>query len=253
MTSIAGYYWWTWASPSSLPPANTNMGICFSGAVRVNDALSSCKGMRVKLPGQKYLSIAGGDNYGRWTLGNLTDLNAAIKAKKLVGWDGICYDIETGEPGLSAAFANSFSIAKANNLAVLLAISNSQPYDIADAPQLMASFFSNANIDYICPQVYNDQMNGNNFYSWGTPWSAWAKAKAKIVISVVKGSRDYPGAVQFFKTQNINPVGYIQWDQGKNLRQEFKIHFKILFYCCLKLIIKVCERASICQYLKEVE
>ena len=224
MTSIAGYYWWTWASPSSLPPANTNMGICFSGAVGVDDALSQCSDMQAKLPGKKFLSIAGGDGDGRWTLGNLTDLNAAIKAKKLAGWDGICYDIENGEPGLSAAFANSFRIAKANNLKVLLTISSSQPYAIADAPQLMASFFSNANIDYLSPQVYNDESNGNDFMAEDTPWSAWAKAKAKIVVSLVKGSRDYAGAVQFFKTQNINPVGYIQWDQGKMLKHEFEIY-----------------------------
>ncbi len=160
--------------------------------------------------------MAGDNEDGHWTLGNLTDLNAAIKAKKLAGWDGICYNIAVGEPGLSAAFANSFSIAKANNLAVLVTTTNSQPYAIADAPQLMASFFSNANIDYLSPQVFNDQMSGNNFWqAWSTPWSAWAKAKAKIVISLAKGTRDYPGAVQFFKTQNIIPVGYIQLEQGK--------------------------------------
>ena len=75
------------------------MGIWFSGDFGVDDALSQCSDMRAKLPGKKYLSIAGGDGDGRWTLGNLTDLNAAIKAKKLAAWDGICYDIENGEPG----------------------------------------------------------------------------------------------------------------------------------------------------------
>ncbi len=99
---------------------------------------------------------------------------------------------------MSAAFANSFSIAKAKNLGVFVTVSGTQPYGIGDAPRLMASFFPNANIDYMSPQVYNDELNGNDFMAEGTPWSAWAEAKAKIVLSVVKGSRDYPGALQFF-------------------------------------------------------
>ena len=196
------------------------MGICFSGAVDVNDALAQCADMRVKLPGKKYLSIAGGDGDGRWTRANITNLDAAVRAKKLAGYDGICYDIENGETGLSASFAASFANAKANGLRVLLTISSSEPYAIADGPQLMQSFFTNANIDFMSPQVYNDQLNGNDFMAEGTPWSAWGKAKAKIVLSVVKGSRDYAQAFDFFAKQNINPVGFIQWEQGTQVNEK---------------------------------
>ena len=190
------------------------MGICFSGAVGVYDALDQCADMLPKLPGKKYLSIAGGDSDGRWTLGNITNLDMAVRANKLAGYNGICYDIENGEAGLSAAFAASFANAKAHGLSVLLTISSSQPYAFTDAPTLMKSFFSNPNIDYMSPQVYNDALNGNDFMNEGTSWSAWSKAKAKIVVSVVEGSRDYAGAYEYFTKQNINLAGYIQWNQG---------------------------------------
>ena len=80
----------------------------------------------------------------------------------------------------------------------MLTISSSQPYAFDDASTLMNSFFNNPDIDYLSPQVYNDQLNGNDFMAEGTPWSAWAKAKAKIVVSVVLESRDYAGAIHFF-------------------------------------------------------
>ena len=102
-TLFTGYYWWTWQEVS-VPPSNTNIGICFSGDVRVSDALAQCASIKNKLPGKKFISIAGGDEDGRWTLGNITNLNNAIKNKQLAGWDGIVYDIENGETGIFLVF-----------------------------------------------------------------------------------------------------------------------------------------------------
>ena len=108
---MAGFYWWTWQD-GTVPPSNTNVGICFSGSVGVSDALSQCQSIKNKLPGKKFISIAGGDGDGRWTLGNITNLNAAIKSKQLKGWDGIVYDIENGESGRSFFFNLNLCVLK---------------------------------------------------------------------------------------------------------------------------------------------
>ena len=93
----------------------------------------------------------------------------------------------------------------------------------------MNSFFSNPNIDYLSPQVYNDQLSGNDFTAEGTSWSSWAKSKAKIVASVVVGSRDYSQAVSYFANCGITLAGYIQWAQGNKIYAYF-LHSRLLIF-----------------------
>ena len=44
---------------------------------------------------------------------------------------GVVYDIEEGDSGLSAAFAESFAAVKAKGMSVLVTVSHSQPYAVS--------------------------------------------------------------------------------------------------------------------------
>jgi len=170
------------------------------------------------LPGKRILSIGGGNAAGIFTAVAITNLNNAIIAGKLAGYDGICYDIEEGDSGLASAFAASFAIAKQYNFIVFVTTSHSAPYGITDKVDLMNSFFSNPNIDIISPQLYTSGNEGANDYVWdGTPWSAYATAKAAIVPSIVSASM-YADAQNFFATPSRSGTsfaiqGFVQWTQ----------------------------------------
>ena len=191
--------------------------MCFSGWTSVNNALQECTNIKAQLPGQKFLSIGGGGSSGRWSLSALNSLDNDVRSKKLSGWNGIVYDVEEGDSGLAGAFASSFANAKSNGLSVLVTISHSEPYDIPDAANLMKSFFSNPNIDYISPQLYTQGTELDNDYATngGTNWQDYASSRAKIVPSVVLGSRDFPTALKYFSQYGITLAGYMQWTQGQ--------------------------------------
>ena len=212
-----GWYKWTWSSTSKAP-ATTNLGIAFNGYADVTSALKESLPIFNSLPGKKLLTIGGGNAAGIFTAAALTSLNNAIIAGQLVGYDGICYDIEEGDSGLSQAFSTSFAIAKQYNYIVFVTTSHSAPYGITDKVDLMKSFISNPNIDILSPQLYTSGSESANDYTWdGTPWSAYATAKAAIVPSIVTASM-YADAQNFFATPSRSGTsfqiqGYVQWVQ----------------------------------------
>jgi len=77
----------------------------------------------------------------------------------------------------------------------------------------MQSIFSNSNIDYLSPRLYNQGTEIENDYAAsGTTWNSYASSKAKLVPSVVLGSRDYPTASKYFsQNYDISISGYMQW------------------------------------------
>ena len=216
---IIGFYRQSWTKPTA-PPLGINLGVCFSGWIKIKDVLTNCARVKAELPpGNKFLSFGGGQTNGRWSTIALSNLDSGVKNKQLAGWDGIVYDIEEGDSGLALDFSSSFANAKANGLSVLVTISHSQPYGIPDAASLMDSFFSDSNIDYISPQLYTSGKESSNDYTaLGTMWKAYALAKAKIVPSVVLGSRDFPTAKTQFSQFGVQISGFIQWSQGNLIR-----------------------------------
>ena len=180
----------------------------------VKDALRDCESFYPKLPGAKYLSLGGGNAAGLFTKIALANIDAAISADALKGWQGVVYDIEEGDSGLAAAFKTSFANAKAKGLSVLVTTSHSRPYGILDGSELMTSFFADSNIDYISPQLYTSGMEGaNDFIAVGTMWKEYATSKAKIVPSIILGSRDYLAAKAYFANVGVTLAGYVQWAQ----------------------------------------
>jgi len=167
------------------------------------------------LPGAKYISLGGGNANGGWSSGALSSITAAINDGKFDGYQGICYDVEQGDSGLSGAFQNSFAAARSKGFEVLVTISHSAPYGFGDAYQLMQTFFSDGNINYLSPQLYTSGTEGQNDYttSGGVSWSMYKDARPRIVPSIVRSSL-YDSAHSYFQGQGVEITGYIQWAQG---------------------------------------
>jgi LysM repeat protein len=211
---IVGFWWWTW-SATSAATANTNLGIAFSGWTDPATALQNSAHIKNSLPGSKYIALGGGNSSGAFTHASLTSVTAAINAGSFAGYDGIAYDVEEGDSGLESLFEQSFAAAKDNGFKVLVTVSHSAPYGISDASTLMQSFFANANIDYLSPQLYTTGKETANQYatSGGVTWSEYATAKAAVVPSIVDASL-YQSAQNYFQQQGVTLSGFIQWGQA---------------------------------------
>ena len=218
--SIKGLYTLSW-SPIAVP-SGINLDVCFSGNAKIADMQSSCgRTMLNSLVGNKYISYGGGDLDGKITASNLAELDTAVSAGKLSQWQGIYYDVEQGDAGLASNFAKSFANTKAHGLKVIVGISGTEPYAISDATALMSSFFTNTNIDYMSPMLYETGTETANIYEviGGTPWSSWAKSKAPLLVSISCGATSqslYNDAVSKLGQYGIkNITGYIFWGNSK--------------------------------------
>ncbi|MFA7240974.1 MAG: LysM domain-containing protein [Sulfuricellaceae bacterium] len=210
-----GFWWWTW-SPANAAPAGTNLGIAFSGWSDQAQALSSSATIKDRLPGGKFISVGGGKpETGSFTSANLASLTAAINAGAFAGYDGIAYDIEEGETGLETLFQQSFAAAQAQGFKVLVTVSHSAPYGINDAASLMQSFFADANINFLSPQLYTNGDETSNDYttSGGVLWQQYAGAKAAVIPSIVNADM-YQSAKTYFQQQGVTITGFVQWSQS---------------------------------------
>ncbi|UTH75731.1 hypothetical protein [Chromobacterium sp. IIBBL 290-4] len=214
MSGIIGYWAQTWLGEPPHPPTNANVGIAFSGWTNVDNALSESAAIHDSLQGAKYISLGGGNENGSFSAAAVQNITAAIQAGRFSAYDGIAYDVEEGEGGLSQWFAESFSVAKAKGLKVIVTVSHSAPYGVPDAAALMQSFFTDSNIDYLSPQLYTSGSETENDFTPGVvPWSDYAKSRAPIVPSIVTANL-YPSAQQFFADLGIATAGFIQWNNG---------------------------------------
>lgn len=207
-----GYWRRTWLSCT--PPAGATFGAAFSGWNLVDNALIQSSAVRDQLVGTRYITIGGGDkNTGAFDASVLASVNAAIGDGRFAGYQGIAYDVEEGAAGLAEAFAQSFAAAKAAGFQVLVTVSHSAPYGIADAADLMESFFADDNIDFLSPQLYTQGNESANDWatSAGVGWDRWASAKAAVVPSVVTASL-YPDAEATLKTFGVTTRGYVVWN-----------------------------------------
>lgn len=205
-----GYWCQTWESVTPLPGAT--LGIAFSGWAAPDSAISNSASTKDKLVGAKLISLGGGNKNGAFSAGVLEAIDAAIKGGDFAGYDGIAYDVEEGDSGLSQAFATSFAAAKAAGFKVLVTVSHSAPYGISDAPALMKGFFADDSIDLLSPQLYTGGNETQNDYATtdGVLWTEYAAAKAAVIPSIVSADL-YPSAQTYFSGQGVELQGYIQW------------------------------------------
>lgn len=216
-----GYWDWTWSGTACLQ--NATLSMAFSGWADITTALQNSHHTLPCLVGTKYLSIGGGNDSGSFTSNVLSNLNTAIQAGELADYDGIAYDVEGGDSGLSEDFIKSFQTAKKQGLKVLVTVSHSAPYNIADADTLMQTFFADDNIDILSPQLYTTGEEKQNNYETtsgtSTTWADYANSKAAVVPSIINSSWYNnsaslgENAKGYFKKQGVELQGYIQWQQ----------------------------------------
>jgi len=166
---VIGLYYWTWDNSNPTPPAGCNLGVAFGGYSNPGTALSDASSVHNKLPGTKYLDLGGGDSSGNWDSGTLNNIITYINNNSFSAYQGICFDVEQGNAGLSSQFESAFKAAKAKGFRVLVTISHSAPYGFSDASTLMKEFFNSTNIDYLSPQLYtsgNEAKNDLHYLWW---------------------------------------------------------------------------------------
>jgi len=191
-----------------------NLAVAFSGWVDPATAVSNSASIKNSLPGTKYIGLGGGNSNGAWTSALVQSVASACNSGTFSGYNGIAFDIEVGDSGLSSAFSSTFSTCKSKGFQILVTISHSAPYGIGDAGTLMSSFLSNSNIDIISPQLYTTGNEGSNDYttSGGVGWAQYAGSRAKIVPSIVTGTL-YNDAATQFGNYGVSIAGFIQWSQ----------------------------------------
>ncbi|KAI0558913.1 Glycoside hydrolase [Gracilaria domingensis] len=209
-TRNTGFYLWTWNPTAGFSDAT--LSVAFSGWANVDNALSESLNVYGSLVGEKYISVGGGNENGRWTASNIDQLNIAIVSGRLSGFDGICYDIEEGANGLATALTNSFALAKANNLKVLVSVSHSSPYGFPDANTVMNAIISSNDVDFLSPQLYTTGVETSNDYTISNNygWDNYRNSNAKILLSIPKANM-YEDGEQFFASRSIITTGFIQW------------------------------------------
>lgn len=144
----------------------------------------------------------------------MSSINTAINNGLFAGYNGILYDIEIGDSGLSSAFETSFKTAKSKGFKVLVSVSHSTPFGIADGQSLMISFLSSTSIDLISPQLYTSGTEATNDYTENPVlWSQWKTSNIPIVVSINTASL-YNNAVSFFSSKGIQLQGYIVWNNN---------------------------------------
>jgi len=208
---IQGLWKWTWSG--NFDAGNTNLAIAFSGWTDPATALGSSN---INVPGEKYLSLGGGNGNGHWTAGALNSLVSYCNGRQLSGYSGVAFDIEEGDGGLGSAFIDAFSACKNNGYKVLVTVSHSTPYGIPDGAALMNTFFSNAGlIDYMSPQLYTSGAEGSNDFTVnGVSWESYAPFSGKLIPSIVSEGL-YNDAANYFQGKGINVIGFVQWAQQR--------------------------------------
>eukprot|EP00746_Dinoflagellata_sp_MGD_P070390 gnl/MRDRNA2_/MRDRNA2_28830_c0_seq1.p1 gnl/MRDRNA2_/MRDRNA2_28830_c0~~gnl/MRDRNA2_/MRDRNA2_28830_c0_seq1.p1 ORF type:complete len:313 (+),score=45.81 gnl/MRDRNA2_/MRDRNA2_28830_c0_seq1:110-1048(+) len=213
---VVGYYERTWAPSAPLPGASVAMA--FSGWANCSLALRDSSKILIDLVGDKYITLGGGNKNGRFSVEILTDLTSLIKQGNFSEYVGIVFDVEEcATVGLASAFDSAFTAAKAQNLKVVVTVSNAAPYGCADAQVLMRSFITSSNVDILSPQLYSaGNETQPNFADGGKgiAWVDYLHATGKFVPSIV--SSDQYATVQgyFQDTFHIVTSGYFQWQSA---------------------------------------
>jgi len=193
---------------------STNLGIAFNGWTDPAQAISASNNVINQLQGQKFISLGGGNENGRWTGAFIQKISSYCTQGLFNGYTGIAFDIEEGDGGLTDLFISCFRECKSRGYKVLVTISHSTPYGIPDGNTLMGAFFREAStIDYMSPQLYTSGYETvNDFAANGVGWADYKPFSGKLIPSIVSANL-YSSAQNYFAGLGITTVGYVQWSQ----------------------------------------
>lgn len=215
-SQVLGYWDWTWEA--SRAPAGATFGVAFNGWADPSQALSDSEDVYASLVGDKYISIGGGNNNGRFTRSSLDALVSKLKVGEFSKYDGIALDIEECDAGLASQFGEALAAAKAKGMKTMVTVSHSAPYGCDDARVLMQSFFADVNTDYLSPQMYTSgeerQPDFEETTDAGVAFAEFSQSKAAIIPSIVDETHYQPVA-DFFAKKGISLSGYVQWAHAR--------------------------------------
>jgi LysM repeat protein len=205
-----GYWNRTWLSCT--PPVGATLGLAFSGWTDPSSALSNSAPVVDGLVGVKYITLGGGNENGSFSASALSQIIAAINDGSFAAYQGIAFDVEEGDSGLVTAFQQAFAAAKAKGFKVLVTVSHSAPYGMADAQAVMSAFFQDSNIDFLSPQLYTSGSETANDWATtaGVTWEQYASARAVIIPSIVSPDL-YSNAQQVLAGYGVTTQGYVVW------------------------------------------
>lgn len=188
-------------------------GVVASGLVDVARAIAASSDISLLLPaGAKYIALGGPTADGSWTQSALGPINEAISQGNFADYQGIVFDVQLGEAGLEGTFKECFAAAKSSGLRVMVTFRGAEPHAIPDGASLVRSFMSDPNIDYISPQLYQDNGGepSNDFGITGAvTWADFSSSRAKVVPGIAKASGN-SYVVAFFRSTGTSTFGYVQ-------------------------------------------
>jgi hypothetical protein len=164
------------------PPSssiNYNLSVVFSGYLSNLD-----EGLRQSLLPEiqkqsegislKFFCIGGGTNteynISIWkteTFNYVKDWLSNNKDTIIQNFQGVCYDIELADDSFSTQFQDLFQFTKGFNLQVMIAISNSAPWNMTNGSEFMSYVFSTIeDIDIISPLMYSGDYGPASEFSF---------------------------------------------------------------------------------------
>jgi len=210
--NVLGYWDWTWEASGA--PSGATFGVAFNGWADPSQALSDSEDVYSSLVGDKFISIGGGNNNGRFTQSRLEALVTSINQGNFAKYDGIALDVEECDSGLASEFTHALAAAKAKGMKTMVTISHSAPYGCDDAATLMQTFFADGNTDYLSPQMYSsgeEQIpDFDETTDAGVSFAEYTKSRAAIIPSVVDQTH-YKAVKDFFSAKGVPCHGYVQW------------------------------------------
>lgn len=167
------------------------------------------------LKGAQFVSVGGGNGNGKFTAARLQSVVDGINDGTFVkaGYDGIAFDVEECDGGLSAAFASAFAAARTSGLRVFVTTSHSAPYGCPDGAALVEGWLQDTNLEFVSPQLYTSGRETAPEFTANdqVPWSTWAHSKGKIVPSIVVAAQ-YEEVQNWSQQQGFAPLGgFLQW------------------------------------------
>lgn len=187
----------TWSTHQLTP--DPWMVICFSGYVKLSDAMGECSRTKSQMPaGPLWLSLGGGNcdaasgGSVTWSQEVLEDLMASITTVDLSSYEGIFFDLETNSGGCSLSlpgtacgaksgtsygtspsaqlFSQAYDAVQAIGLKVGVSWSYQMPYCMDNAAEIVQVTLASDAVSIVSPQMYN---GGGTFTSQEVQAAAW--------------------------------------------------------------------------------
>ena len=234
--SIVGYYTLTWLRQMTDKPdqgqTGANIGVTFPGASMTSTngswlASKFCPPQTLpsgSSTGLNFMSIGGGGG-NPWNHEDVTAYKAYIPSLKTYHYDGVCFDIETGNATVDE-FKEIFSATKAAGLKVMVTISyfaaTWDPDLSKNIVELVNTVFTNSQyVDILSPQLYTGDCDDGSAWNGTLGGGDWNGTLAVQCHDAYKSCKFLAPSINSNNWSTIkkrwlslglpNPLGYFQF------------------------------------------